>query len=276
MTIPNLPTDNLYKFVALTGVVLLILSLLYPESQRTTIRDEITLYNGEVRKLNFERDKSKRKLKDIKEQVKELDKKTNCKCNSIVNDSIISRTKILEGPDELVKLSLEIDRLVEEYVSINRELNMKVAEIDAKLELINNKNQDLEELNEATSLFIPFSFLLSIAGFFLWYDNTQKYQDRVLKEQANQFLQSDFCQSCGMRLSNQKNYHLYSADEKKSIYCNSCFKDGEFLEPDISLEQMREKVKTRLKELGYNRFLIYIFIRDLGRLERWRTKFRWK
>lgn len=276
MNIPNLPTDNLYKFIALTGVIIFIITIFYPEYQRTSIRDEIILYNRELQKLNIEKDKSKRKLRGIKMQVETLDKKSNCNCSSIINDTIIVRTRVTEGSKELVELSNQIDKLIEDYISTNIELDIKGVEIVAKLDLINSKNEDLTTLTEATYFFGPFSMVLALFGFLLWYDNTQKYQDRVLKEQANQYLKTDFCQSCGMRLSDQTHHHLFSNEDKQSIYCKTCFNVGEFTEPELTLEQMKRKVRNRCKELGFSKLLTLVVTIRLKNLERWKEKFIWK
>lgn len=276
MNLPNLPTDNLYKFIALTGVILLVISIFYPEYQRKTLRDEIEVYNGEVRKLNLEKTKSKEKQNELKKRIELLDEKSNCDCKSIVNDSIIVRTKIIEGPKELVELSSEIDRLIEEYSQLNREFDLKSLEVSTKLALINNKENDLLEINEATDFFGPFSFFIAFIGFLLWYEKTQKFQDKVLKEQAVQYLNSDFCQSCGMRLSNQKDYHKISNDLKKQMaYCQTCYTDGEFTEPDLTLKEMKAKVAERCKELGYNKIITFLLTRRIDNLERWRDKFQW-
>ena len=52
MNVPNLPTDNLYKFIALTGIVLFLVALIYPEYKDAQLKDAIALYNAEVNKNN--------------------------------------------------------------------------------------------------------------------------------------------------------------------------------------------------------------------------------
>lgn len=276
MNLPNLPTDNLYKFIALTGVILLIISIFYPEYQRKTLRDEIEVYNGEVRKLSLEKTKSTEKQKELIKRIAILDEKSNCNFQSIVNDSIIVRTQIIEGPKELIELSKEIDKLIEEYTQLIRDFDLKSLEISTKLALINNKKNDLLEINEVTYFFGPFSLLIALIGFLLWYEKTQKFQDKVLKEQAVQYLNCDFCQSCGMRLSNQKDFHKISDEIKKQMtFCQTCYTDGEFTEPNLTLKEMKEKIKNRCKELGYNKLITFILTNRINDLERWRDKFQW-
>jgi len=276
MNIPNLPTDNLYKFIALTGVLLLFISIFYPEYQRIRIREEITLYNGEIKKLNIESDKSKRKLKDIKEQVEKLDTISKIKSNSIVNDSVITRTRVLQGPKELVDLSLQIDKLVEEYLSIERDLSIQRVEVNTKLNLINDKEADLEDINELVNYLGGFSIVLSFLGFILWYEKTQKYQDRVLKEQSNQYLHDAICQSCGMKLSDEPDSFRLVEKELNIKYCKTCFKDGQFTEPELTLNQMKQKIENRCTELGYGKLKTSVYSSNIENLDRWKLKFNWK
>ena len=54
MNIPNLPTDNLYKFIALTGVVLFLTFLIYPSFRAIELNEKIYLIDAESRKLDIE------------------------------------------------------------------------------------------------------------------------------------------------------------------------------------------------------------------------------
>ena len=52
--------------------------------------------------------------------------------------------------------------------------------------------------------------------------------------------QGPFCQSCGMPM-NQPNLHGTEAKGSKSEkYCAYCYKDGEFIQPEATLEKMIE------------------------------------
>ncbi|WP_321997483.1 zinc ribbon domain-containing protein [Draconibacterium orientale] len=276
MNIPNLPTDNLYKFIALTGVLLFVLSVFYPVYQKTKIRDEISIHNGEAKKLDVEREKLKNKQKEIKSQVKILDKKINLDNNSIVSDTLIVRTKIVGGSKELVDLSSQIDKLIEEYLTLKLELDIKTIEINTKLEIVENKKYDLDTIDEASNIFSPASLLLAFVGFLLWYERTQKLQDKVLKQQTNQYLNTELCQSCGMRLTNQPGYYSWTKEDQNSIYCKTCFSDGKFTEPDLTIKDMENKIKSRCKEIGYGKIMTYVLTSKIKDLDRWREKFYWK
>ncbi len=62
-----------------------------------------------------------------------------------------------------------------------------------------------------------------------------------------------------------------NADGSKSEkYCSHCFKDGKFTWPDASLEDMKAKVKEKLKEFGIPGFLTGLFTLCMHKLERWK------
>ncbi len=274
LNVPNFPTDNLYKFLAISGIVLFLVAVFYPEYRRTEIRDEITLYNSEINKLSIEKSKAKMKLDEIKNELDELEANIEIK-KSTVNDSVISRVRVLSGKKEIVDLSHKIDRLVYEWKDINREIELKSIEINTKSKLIDDKNSDVKVFDDAANILGPFSVLVMTLGFILWYEKTQKLQDKVLAEQAGNFLEEQYCQSCGMKLKHQTNYSNFSDLEKKSNYCNTCYSQTEFTEPDLTFEEMKTKVKKRCKELKFGKIKTSIVVNRLYGLERWKDEFTW-
>ncbi|MCW4034709.1 MAG: zinc ribbon domain-containing protein [Candidatus Bathyarchaeota archaeon] len=47
-----------------------------------------------------------------------------------------------------------------------------------------------------------------------------------------------FCQSCGMPLTQHEMHGTDADGSKNQKYCLYCFKDGQFTQPDATLEQM--------------------------------------
>ena len=57
------------------------------------------------------------------------------------------------------------------------------------------------------------------------------------------------CQSCGMPISKDPEGGGTLADGSFTIeYCSHCYRDGQFTEPDLSLDQMILKVKGKMRE----------------------------
>lgn len=51
------------------------------------------------------------------------------------------------------------------------------------------------------------------------------------------------CQSCGLPF-NEEHAHFIATDRdgSKSIYCTNCYKDGKFIDPNISMQEMIELI----------------------------------
>ena len=79
------------------------------------------------------------------------------------------------------------------------------------------------------------------------------------------------CQSCSMPLKRDEKGGGTNADGSKStMYCSHCYEKGRFTSPDITLEQMQQLVKGKLKEFGFPGFVAGMFTRGIPRLERWK------
>jgi hypothetical protein len=80
-----------------------------------------------------------------------------------------------------------------------------------------------------------------------------------------------FCQSCGMPLSKDKGGGGTNSDGSKNPeYCSHCYQNGAFIEPDITLEQMQEKVRNMMKnDMHLPGFVARHFTKDMPNLKRW-------
>ena len=82
------------------------------------------------------------------------------------------------------------------------------------------------------------------------------------------------CQSCGMPLKRDPKGGGTNADgSKSSMYCSHCYEKGKFTLPDITLAQMQDRVKGKMKEIGFPGFLTGFFTKGIPKLERWKEKF---
>lgn len=80
------------------------------------------------------------------------------------------------------------------------------------------------------------------------------------------------CQSCGMPLSKDPNGGGTEADGSKStMYCSYCYQNGAFTQPNITLPEMQEFCKGKIKEMGIPGFLAGWMVKGLPKLERWKN-----
>ena len=64
-----------------------------------------------------------------------------------------------------------------------------------------------------------------------------------------------------------------NADGSKNVmYCSYCYIEGKFTKPDITVIQMQEFVKAKLKEMKFPGFVAGFFAKGIPKLERWKSK----
>lgn len=79
------------------------------------------------------------------------------------------------------------------------------------------------------------------------------------------------CQSCGMPLKRDAQGGGTNADGSKStMYCSHCYMNGKFTQPDLTVDEMKARVKSKLKEFGIPGILAGVFTRNIPKLVRWR------
>jgi len=82
------------------------------------------------------------------------------------------------------------------------------------------------------------------------------------------------CQSCGMPLHTKEAGDCRGTEKdgtKSEKWCSLCYKDGEFVGGDCTLDQMKEIVDTALKGQGRGRLMRWMAQKQLPTLERWKA-----
>ncbi len=136
MNVPLPPTDNLYKFLAIFGLVIVVMSFIFPHLLIFDLETQIIKLNGEAAVLEY----------DIQSYERN------------------SKLKI-SATDE-------------------KQLRHRVAEVTGKKEIISGLAKQIKDLLGMLWIWIGLGIFLMIIGFQLWYFKVQKYQDRILKDDA--------------------------------------------------------------------------------------------
>jgi hypothetical protein len=80
------------------------------------------------------------------------------------------------------------------------------------------------------------------------------------------------CQSCGMPLNRDPKGGGTEADGSLSTrFCSHCYSVGRFTLPDLTADQMQDRVREKLAGRGFPRFLCGFFTRKIPKLERWQS-----
>ncbi|UGV41601.1 zinc ribbon domain-containing protein [Methanococcoides orientis] len=81
-----------------------------------------------------------------------------------------------------------------------------------------------------------------------------------------------FCQSCGMPLEKDEDFGTNADGSKSEEYCNYCYQNGDFTQPNITLEEMIEQCSKAIDE---NRIMSLeeakkLSQQNLPKLKRWK------
>lgn len=62
-----------------------------------------------------------------------------------------------------------------------------------------------------------------------------------------------------------------NADGPKSLkYCSNCWEDGKFSSPDLTVDEMKARVKEKIMSFGVPGFLAGVFTWNIPKLDRWK------
>ena len=81
-----------------------------------------------------------------------------------------------------------------------------------------------------------------------------------------------FCQSCASALMRSKDLGTNKQGHRVHNYCRRCYRDGRFVEPNLTAEDMVLRVTTELSIAGMNEKVIVNEVAALiSKLDRWRS-----
>jgi hypothetical protein len=78
------------------------------------------------------------------------------------------------------------------------------------------------------------------------------------------------CQSCGMPLETEAVKGTKKNGLKSNEYCKYCYEDGAFKNPTMTLEDMKNNVKSIMKKLELKEDAIQNILPILQTLKRWK------
>lgn len=181
MEIPNIPTDNLYKFKAISGIALIIFiltSILYLQKDKYSNLIEI------AKESDFYKIDSLRTSDSIYyyNAILAIEKISFLQKYNIQYDSISKRKPILNQPSiDKVERILLIEQKIKE---LKNKIVLKKTQINVKSKTENSKELLLKIIYVFLFALLIFGIFLSSSGFYQWYNRTQKYYDKKLKKEA--------------------------------------------------------------------------------------------
>lgn len=149
----SLPTDNLYKFMAISGLVILIISLIFP----FYFKKKFTFRIYEIRK--------------------------NHNINMIKKEGIERKVSKLEDGLKQVRSQADLDEISEsseQIVSEQNQLSFILEDTDCELKKIEYLSDSVKFLNGFSVIGTLSGLVLTSFGFYLWYIKLQSFLDKAL------------------------------------------------------------------------------------------------
>ncbi len=193
MKFPEIPTDNLYKFMATSGIVIIITSFV-PLFYQHKLRMQYIQFSGEIVKLAYENEsliEDAEKFANVKlDGLRKRAVKLSEDFQSRIKKSwfnIISRKDFNTFKDGLENLQVELLEAARETEEITNErerindliiqLGIKKAEL-SYLSGIINTGLDLFRFGVISGI------VLTFLGFLLWYQKLQFPLDKIIKNKS--------------------------------------------------------------------------------------------
>lgn len=200
MQIPKIPTDNLYKFLSLAGIIILIFSIVYPKYLIRQLTDSINKNTtsigltkieteyliGKVKILKESTEKSRNELKKYNYE-KNLEKIIDVK--KLKEDLHDEKHRdylkfIYEYQDEIIpeiKETKEYEKKLHELSELTYQNEINNYKTKRKNEIIMELVSELKQIFRYSFWGIIIGFLTMIIGFNLWYFKVQRFLDKKIE-----------------------------------------------------------------------------------------------
>ncbi len=152
----SLPTDNLYKFLALSGVAIVLSTIYFSYDRRSELLARQDQLSAEARLLKVDARFYQNRIQEYKA--------------SILRSGSIAAAGLGERVEELQANVLEIER--------------RVAKLEANGLIAARLGRELRMLYALTGFALIVGGALAAVGFRSWYVRLQRYQDAELRKEA--------------------------------------------------------------------------------------------
>ena len=165
MNLPNLPTDNLYKFLALFGLVITVSSTYFYVSETHRLEDFANQLDQTSAHLNIKFDAIDNEQSHLKEKY------------TLLLDSDATKENRFEITNNIVA---DIDVVAQ---------RLERARIDSATAKMNENRfsemlDDVDLVRKMSKPFFVLGIVISFFGFVFWYINVQKQLDKILRKKA--------------------------------------------------------------------------------------------
>lgn len=197
------PTDNLYKFVAMSGLVLFLVSMTYPpwlsyrfsssifelEKDSKILKLEIkaeetrrTDFKAELDAITADGNSTLKEAEDLKRLVESQASRAQKRRLIPARVALEQKYKLLQARVEEIKKGYNEKRAT--FMASSDALEQKQIELESRLDLVKWAHGQLKLLGWVAIFCAGLGAFMANAGFIFWYRRVQVYQDAILRKQT--------------------------------------------------------------------------------------------
>lgn len=173
MSIIQPPTDSLYKFMAVSGLLILGFSMIWPELRLYELEKQVVELAGETKVLKIESDDLKDDWEIINTDTIEL--------KALMRRIEKAQSRDTKAEARASTLLEKRQRLREEHRKKVTLLQIKIEQSQTKFELQGLAKTNIKRLSRVMYMGVTVGLILSFFGFILWYRKIQRWQDIAIR-----------------------------------------------------------------------------------------------
>jgi len=269
MSIPNI--DFFGKLLTFLGLAVIILSAYYLFGEYTKLRDSNLRYY----KASFLSSEQVKKLGELhtdhKNQLRLLLEKNDTIINDLKKDPNnypLIKNQLKSTENEMRLINLEFDRNFEK----EKGLFDSLINISATEENFNSlQNSVYSQENKKTLFWIAVGFVIFVLGIGMWIKKEEQESEILIRQNLDKPTYSRICQSCGRKFDSLIIHGTESNGTPNYHFCKTCYTNGSFIEPGLTLEQLTVKTQNEMLTAKIKRSTINRVIKVLATLDRWKA-----
>ena len=172
MEFPQIPTDSLYKFMALSGLAIVLVFILFPGEKLLEIEKQSVGIQGDYKISCLEFDESTKELKEVYARQEKI----LAEYNRIISERDLSNATV-KRVNEL-KEKVDVDSKLAHQKLIQKEI-AKI-KTDTKLQEMHANGTYFKTTLNILAIGATIGSLMAVFGFYFWYIRVQVLQDKLL------------------------------------------------------------------------------------------------
>ncbi len=268
-SIPSIP-DNSYKFILYIGLVLIGYSFLQGIESTKTYNNQASSLQTALDSMTIRNSIQTNERKKLMEKANELSLKHGIQNPIIDNDSFIIFNQTVTGDLNAKMVSDTLQRIWDSYKSGQFQIDLLNEKIRMGERNLKSELNHFEEINHFYFGLAIIGMLIAFIGY-IGMEKLQKLNEDLIKiDLESKAKKYKHCQSCGKNYSSVRINGKDKNGTYNQAFCIDCYDDGEFKEPDLTLNDFKLRSESILKQ--QKGFLLKRHLRKrFQNLERWVT-----